>query len=122
VGELVSALGAEVSQVDAAVHDRLMAAVSHLPHIFANVLVSNLAAVGVPAVLGPSFRDATRVAGSNPAVWSAIYMDNRDELMHAIDNAVTRLQEVRRDLEAADCDAVARWCEQIAAERERIGR
>ena len=64
-----------------------MATVSHLPHVFANVLVAQLAAAAVPAVPGPSFRDATRVAGSNAAVWSDIYMDNRDALGEAIDDA-----------------------------------
>jgi prephenate dehydrogenase len=100
-----------------------MAAVSHLPHIFANVLVSNLAGTSVerPA-LGPSFRDATRVAGSNPAVWSSIYMDNRDQLITALAGSITRLQHVQERLEAGDHDAVVRWCEQVAAERARLQR
>ena len=53
-------------------HDRMMAAVSHLPHVLANVLVAQAArALGgerLPAT-GPSFRDATRVAGANPDLW-----------------------------------------------------
>ena len=122
VGELLGAFGAEVSELDAAVHDRLMAAVSHLPHIFANVLVAHLAAVDAPAVTGPSFRDATRVAGSNPAVWSAIYIDNRDELIRAIDDAVARLGDVRDKLERADLDAVVSWCEESSAQRDRMAR
>ena len=48
-------------------HDRLMATVSHLPHVFANVLVTQLAAADAAAVPGPSFRDATRVAGLQPS-------------------------------------------------------
>jgi prephenate dehydrogenase len=120
---LVASLGADVSEIDATGHDRLMAAVSHLPHIFANVLVSSLAGTAVQQpVFGPSFRDATRVAGSNPAIWSAIYMDNRDELIAALDGAIARLQDVQERLQAADRDAVVRWCEQAAAERERLRR
>ena len=120
VQQLIEALGASVTRIDAAEHDRLMAAVSHLPHIFANVLVSTLASAAVRPVLGPSFRDATRVAGSNPAVWSAIYMDNRDELIAALDGAIARLQYVQGRLADADRDALERWSEQAAADRRRL--
>jgi prephenate dehydrogenase len=122
IGELVQSLGASVTLLDAAQHDRLMAAVSHLPHIFANVLMSHLLATGVPPVLGPSFRDATRVAGSNPGVWSAIYLDNRDEVVGAIDHAMELLAAVRDDLARGDAPALARWCERAASDRARIGR
>lgn len=120
VEQLIGAFGATVTALDAAEHDRLMAAVSHLPHVFANVLLSHLLATGAPPVLGPSFRDATRVAGSNPAVWSSIYLDNRDEVVAAIDHAIELLQSVRTDLVHADADALLRWCEQAAADRERL--
>ena len=120
VEELISALGATVVRLDATEHDRLMAAVSHLPHVFANVLLSQLLATDLPAVPGPSFRDATRVAGSNPAVWSAIYLDNRDQVAAAIDHAIELLRAVHDDLERGDADALLRWCEQAAADRERL--
>ncbi len=66
----LAGLGAQPAAIDAAAHDRLMAAVSHLPHVLANVLVSQAAHAladedeRLPAA-GPSFRDATRVAGAN---------------------------------------------------------
>jgi prephenate dehydrogenase len=120
VERLITAFGANVARLDASEHDRLMATVSHLPHIFADVLVSNLAGAPARPVLGPSFRDATRVAGSNPAVWSAIYLDNRDELIAAIDGAVARLRYVQGRLEAADHDALVRWSEQAAADSRRL--
>ena len=68
-------------------HDRLMAAVSHLPHVVANVLVAQAArgagAASASRATGPSFRDATRVAGANPALWAGIYAANRDALADA---------------------------------------
>ena len=80
--------------IDAATHDRLLATVSHLPHVLANVLVAQAAqALGeesVPAT-GPSFRDVTRVAGSNTAIWRDIYLANADALIAAIDDATARL-------------------------------
>jgi len=124
--ELVTALGAVASELDAHAHDRLMAAMSHLPHVVANVLVSHLVEtgveLGVPSALAPSFRDATRVAGSNPAVWSAIYLDNRDELVSAIDDAIALLGEARDKVNAGDRAAVVEWCEDAAANRARLGR
>ncbi len=63
--------------IDAAAHDRLMATVSHLPHVLADVLVSRAAEALAgeaerPPEVGPSFRDTTRVAGANPAIWRDI--------------------------------------------------
>ena len=91
----VSGLGAQPAAIDADTHDRMMAAVSHLPHVVANVLVAQAArALGGERLppTGPSFRDATRVAGANPALWPDIYLANRDALLHAIDDTLARLQ------------------------------
>jgi prephenate dehydrogenase len=120
VERLVTAFGATIVRLSAAEHDRLMAAVSHLPHVFANVLLTHLLSTSASPVLGPSFRDATRVAGSNPAVWSAIYLDNRDEVVLAIDHAIDLLQGVRGDLDRGDAASLVRWCEQAAADRARL--
>jgi len=98
---LLSTLGAQPTAIDADTHDRLLAAVSHLPHVLANLLAEQAAsalggsALGrVPAV-GPSFRDATRVAGANSDIWTDIYMSNRDALVASVDDFARRLQEVR---------------------------
>ncbi|HET9093936.1 MAG TPA: prephenate dehydrogenase/arogenate dehydrogenase family protein [Solirubrobacteraceae bacterium] len=122
VERLVQALGAIPARVDAAGHDRLMAAVSHLPHVFANVLVAHALQAGAQGASGPSFRDATRVAGANPAVWGAIFLDNRRAVAEAIADAVARLDAFRSELERGDAEAIARWCERAAADRERLGR
>jgi prephenate dehydrogenase len=100
---LLTGLGARPAAIDADVHDRVMAAVSHLPHVVANVLVARAAeALGTerPPAAGPSFRDATRVAGANPELWGAIYAANRDALGVALDGAIADLQGVRDELRA----------------------
>ncbi len=85
---LLHAIGARPTAIDADTHDRILAAVSHLPHVLANVLVSQAAATlahgdaRLPAT-GPSFRDATRVAGAPSAIWTDIYLSNRDALVTA---------------------------------------
>jgi len=121
----ITGLGAQPTAIDAAAHDRLMAGVSHLPHVFANVLVSQAAEAlsaddeRLPAT-GPSFRDATRVAGANSAIWPDIYLANRDALVEGIDATIERLQRVRGDLAGADAQAIADWNTRAADDRRRL--
>jgi len=111
---IVAGLGARPQAIDAEAHDRLMATVSHLPHVLANVLVGQAAAEltrdseRLPEV-GPSFRDTTRVAGSNPAIWGDIFASNREAVAEAIDAIGERLREAAELIRDADRDAVAAW-------------
>jgi prephenate dehydrogenase len=122
---LLKELGARPAALDADTHDALLATVSHLPHVLANVLVARAARVlseegeRLPAT-GPSFRDATRVAGANTAIWRDIYLANADALVDAIDDTVRRLGEVRGALAARDGDAVAAWNDGAREERRRL--
>jgi prephenate dehydrogenase len=116
-------LGARPVAVDAETHDRLMASVSHLPHVLANVLVAQAAgALGGERVppTGPSFRDATRVAGANSAIWTDIYLANRDALVEQLDATIERLTEVRRALADGDAAAVTAWNDAAAADRRAL--
>jgi prephenate dehydrogenase len=120
---LVSGLGGRPAAVDADTHDRMMAAVSHLPHVVANVLVAQAArALGGERLppTGPSFRDATRVAGANPALWPDIYLSNRDALLAAIDDTVERLSAARSALAARDRDVLAAWQAEAQGDREAL--
>jgi prephenate dehydrogenase len=120
---LITGLGARPVAIDAATHDRMMAAVSHLPHVVANTLVGQagraLGGERLPPT-GPSFRDATRVAGANPALWPDIYLANRDALLDAIDETVRRLGAARDALAAGDRDRLAAWQQAAAGEREAL--
>jgi prephenate dehydrogenase len=122
---LLGRFGARPVAIDAATHDRLMACVSHLPHVLANLLVAQTAGLlGEPSerlpAVGPSFRDATRVAGANSAIWTDIYMSNSDALVPGIDELVGRLQDVRASLAAGDAHAITMWNEQAHAAREAL--
>ncbi len=117
----VSSVGAVPTAIAAADHDRVMASVSHLPHVLANVLVLQAAeALGgerLPAT-GPSFRDATRVAGANPDLWPAIYGSNREALLAQIDAAVEGLARVRDTL--ARGASLRDWQEEAASRRRAL--
>jgi prephenate dehydrogenase len=126
---LIERIGARPLAIDPNAHDCLMASVSHLPHVFANVLVAHAAeALGSEddeahsGVLGagPSFRDATRVAGANTAIWTDIYLSNRDAVIVALDDAIERLGQVRTALVDSDGEALAAWNERARAARQRL--
>jgi prephenate dehydrogenase len=122
---LLSRFGARPSAIDADTHDRLMACVSHLPHVLANLLVAQATSLlgeeseRMPAV-GPSFRDATRVAGANSAIWTDIYISNRDALIAGIDEHARRLQEVRAWLKDGDATAMSAWNERAHTGHESL--
>lgn len=122
---LLHGLGARPTAIDPETHDRVLAAVSHLPHVLANVLVAQAArtlAAGferLPAA-GPSFRDAVRVAGAPSAIWTDIYLSNSDALRDEIDGTLTRLINVRDALNTGDADAVTAWNDAAAADRRRL--
>ena len=122
---ILFAFGAQPAAIEAETHDAILAAVSHLPHVLANVLVSQAAGAlsagdeRLPAT-GPSFRDATRVAGASSAIWTDIYLSNRDALVSRLDETIARLTAVRGALEAGDAQAITEWNEGAAADRRRL--
>jgi prephenate dehydrogenase len=122
---LLHGLGARPVAIDADTHDRILATVSHLPHVLANVLVAQAAqtlADGGERLLatGPSFRDATRVAGASSDIWTDIYLSNRDALTAQIDEVITRLGQVRDALGRADGEGVTAWNDAAAEDRRKL--
>jgi prephenate dehydrogenase len=123
---LLRRLGAHPTAIDAATHDRLMANVSHLPHVLANLLAGQVAAEGavegggrLPAI-GPSFRDAIRVAGANSAIWADIYLSNADALLAAIDEFDGRLDEARALILTGDTIGLTAWIDRARADRDSL--
>ena len=115
---LVKDLGAKPMAIEAAEHDGAMAAVSHLPHVFAN----QLAAQGRPATerlggLAPSLRDATRVAGANPGIWGEIFATNHLAVAAAIRESIVGLEFAAELIESADAERIAKWQTTAAADR-----
>ncbi|MET0305189.1 MAG: prephenate dehydrogenase/arogenate dehydrogenase family protein [Solirubrobacterales bacterium] len=121
----VAGLGARPQAIDAEAHDRLMATVSHLPHVLANVIAAQAAAEltrdseRLPEV-GPSFRDATRVAGSNPSIWGDIFAANSGAVTAAIDDTIARLAEARELIDSGKPEGVAAWHAAAGEDRRRL--
>jgi prephenate dehydrogenase len=121
----LSALGARPQAIDPRGHDQLMAAISHLPHVLADVLACEAAdsltqdSERLPDV-GPSFRDMTRVAGSNPAIWADIFAGNREEVAASVDSVGERLREAARLIREGDREALATWHGAAGEARRRL--
>ena len=87
-------------------HDRVFAAVSHLPHLLAYALVDDIAAKPHAGLLfqyaASGFRDFTRIAGSSPEMWRDISLANREALLTELDAYLAQLTTLRAMLAAAD--------------------
>ena len=115
-------VGARPVAVDAETHDRLVAVFSHLPHVLANVLASQASARlsehgEALRQVGPSFRDMTRVAGANTAMWGDIYRSNRAAIVEEIRGFRRELDEVERRLEAGE---VEDWNDRAREDRRAL--
>lgn len=83
-------------------HDLIMARASHLPQLTASALAATLARYDVPpGALGPGGRDTTRLAGSDPDIWTDILLDNADHVAPALD-ALTHELAALADLIRSD--------------------
>jgi prephenate dehydrogenase len=121
----IADLGARPQAIDAVSHDRLMATVSHVPHVIANVLVREAAGAAdeeserLPEV-GPSFRDTTRVAGANPAIWGDIFATNREAVARGVDAISERLRDAAALIRSGDHGGVAEWHRAAREDRRRL--
>jgi prephenate dehydrogenase len=114
----VESVGAHPVELDADTHDRVLALTSHLPHALANLLMHD--AGDAVAYAGPAFREMTRVAGANPAVWADIFLENADELARALDAHAGASTEIVHALQSGDRAALERWIAGAADARAKM--
>lgn len=105
VERMVYALEAHPFTMTPEAHDAHVAWVSHLPNVVANALLHG---ANSDAIVAGSWRDTTRVAGTNPALWAQIALANRDEVRNAIANLRSRLDQFDAALNDEDLAALRR--------------
>jgi prephenate dehydrogenase len=114
--------GAIIHRLTPEEHDKVFAAVSHLPHLLAYALVDDIAAKPHAGLLfqyaASGFRDFTRIAGSSPEMWRDISLANRDALLTELDAYLAQLTKLRAQLAAADGAAL----EAVYANAQRARR
>ena len=106
---LVDAIGAHPLWLDAADHDRLVAAVSHLPAVVAAALMRGAPDERQWAVSASGFRDAARLAGSDPRMMLDILLTNREAILAALHDYQADLAGFTAALEREDAAALADW-------------
>ncbi|MCL4798123.1 MAG: prephenate dehydrogenase/arogenate dehydrogenase family protein [Burkholderiales bacterium] len=123
VRELWRACGADVREMTPEVHDRIFAAVSHLPHLLAYALVHDVASHASAQELfdyaASGFRDFTRIASSHPEMWRDICIANRAALLGELDRYEEVLREVRALLDSGDAAGLERLFDGARAARNR---
>ncbi len=102
VHSVVASFGADVVTLDAKVHDRVVAMVSHVPHLTAATLMGQAAGRAVQSGQGPllrlaagGFRDMTRIAAGHPGIWPDICAENQAAVVEVLDELIGELIEVR---------------------------
>lgn len=122
VAALWSGVGARPAWIEAEEHDRAMAWVSHLPQLVSNALATTLARRGIsPGELGPGARDATRLAGSSPAMWRDLLAESAEEDALALRDVADVLGELAEALEGGREEEVLRVMEESRGWREGGG-
>jgi prephenate dehydrogenase len=123
VEHLYGHIGAAVERMDAAEHDRIFAAVSHLPHLLAFALV---AAIGSEAggekklgYGGAGFRDFTRIAASSPVMWRDVCVANHIALGEELRGYRALLERLQQAIDDGDAATLQRTFEQAARLRRR---
>jgi len=119
VAETWEALGMQVVRLDPEEHDRLLAEVSHLPHVVAAALVQAVRSDAEPLV-GSGWADTTRIAASDPALWRDILLTNA----RGVGEALQRFRETLAALEGAladrDAERLERLLGEAKARRDRV--
>lgn len=102
-------LGAAPERLTAEAHDREVAWTSHLPHVASAALAAALAGAAIGRErLGPGGRDATRLAASDPRLWTSIALDNATPLLPAIEELEAALRDMREAIRRGDRGALQR--------------
>ncbi len=107
-----TSFGSNVTEMDAAHHDKVLAITSHLPHLIAYTIVSTAADLEhdlqeeVIKFSASGFRDFTRIASSDPIMWRDIFLTNRDSVLEIIQRFTEDLTALQRAIRSGDGDTL----------------
>jgi prephenate dehydrogenase len=113
------ALGTRVFLMSAKAHDEAVARVSHLPHALAYVLCDMVSRKEL-IMAGSGFRDATRIAKSDPGTWEEIFIQNRKSVLKAISLFEKGLCSIKNDMIREDRPGLSAMLKRAVRKRESI--
>lgn len=124
VTKMWQALGADVVTMTAEHHDTVLAQTSHLPHLLAYALVDTLSSGGdsleVFQYAAGGFRDFSRIAASDPTMWSDIFETNREPLLRELDKFSNEISELKSLIETGNVEAVKEILTRAKAARDHF--
>ena len=120
VQEFWKALGSRIVTMLPDEHDRVLAFTSHLPHAVASAVAGVTSPEWLKVTAG-GFRDVTRIAAGDPCLWAAIFQENREHLLSAVEAFHSRLEEFRRLLTNSDTTGLVNWLTEGKQVRDALG-
>lgn len=114
-------IGCRTSWMSAAIHDELVARISHLPHLIAaSAARVCLKDPSESRFGGGGLRDTTRVAAGNPVMWAEIVIENREALIGPLNEAISDLREILAALESGNQEHARKWLVTAKQKRDPI--
>ncbi|MFA5073351.1 MAG: prephenate dehydrogenase/arogenate dehydrogenase family protein [Nitrospirota bacterium] len=126
IHELWTSAGSSLITLDPDMHDRIFAAVSHMPHVAAYAMIHaveelNTGTESYIKFSGAGFRDFTRIAASSPEVWKDICVLNRENILAMIDRYQDALNRFKKDLLAGDEKKMEEYFRLASETRRKLG-
>lgn len=119
IEQLWRQIGMRITRLSPDDHDRMLADISHLPHLLAAALVAMQPQEAL-ALSGQGFLDTTRIAGGDGGLWRDILLDNRDNLAESAGQLKAQLDAVLDMLRHNQDEPLRRWLDDAAARREQL--
>ena len=123
--DLLSGLHARFIEIDAEEHDRVTSQISHFPHILASGLMEQTASYAeehemARCFAAGGFRDMTRIAESEPGMWTSILLSNRDTIIERIEDFKGRLGEIGQAISRGDENQIWNFFNQAREQRQAM--
>lgn len=119
--KLIFELGCQhVEEIDPQNHDAIIAYTSHMPHLISSLLVLCNKYEQTQYCIAGSYKDITRVSNLNVPLWSNLFFDNREYLIHAIEDFETQLSHLKNHLIQGNFNEIQCLLEQVTEKRNQI--
>ena len=123
--DLLSGLHARFIEIDAKEHDRVTSQISHFPHILASGLMEQTAVYAKEHEMtrrfaAGGFRDMTRIAESEPGMWTSILLSNRETILERIEDFKERLDEVGEAISKGEEEQIWNFFNQAREQRQAM--
>jgi prephenate dehydrogenase len=120
--QLHEAIGMQVHIMEPKKHDMVFGLVSHLPHITAFSMVQTVSAVDIDALnyTGAGFKDFSRIAASDPRMWTDIFLENGKNMVSLIDSYIAEMQRWKEAIQNSDEDEMYNMIEHAAKIRRTL--